>query len=234
MTVRAGGVQRLPAALQVDDRQARVGQRRARHRLHADAVRAAVGEGARSSRGLRLAGGDRFGGRRAGRGRRRCRTSAALRSRRRASATGRPRRPRRTRAATARRRPRARRPAEAGPAHQRGATAAASAASSSMGASRPSSPSRISAAGPLAGGGDHRQAVRPGLDHHIAQRLVARGEDADVGRAVERRGVVAPAQEAHAVGDAQLPRPGPSARPPAGRSRRSTGRRRAGWPGPAG
>ena len=54
---------------------------------------------------------------------------------------------------------------------------------------------------PLALGGDHRQTVSPGLDHHIAQRLVARGKDAEVGGPVEGRGVGPPAEEPHAVGD---------------------------------
>ena len=45
--------------------------------------------------------------------------------------------------------------------------------------------------------------MRPGLDHRVAERLEARGEQADVGGPVERRGVQPPTQEPHPVGHAQ-------------------------------
>ena len=54
--------------------------------------------------------------------------------------------------------------------------------------------------------GDHRAARGPCLDHHIAQRLVTRRADQQIGRAEQRSSVAAPAEKMEAVCDPFAPR----------------------------
>ncbi len=53
------------------------------------------------------------------------------------------------------------------------------------------------------GAGDHRLARRPGLDDRVAERLAPRRADQHIGGGEQRADILAPAEEAHAVFDAE-------------------------------
>src|SRR6185437_16526425 len=56
---------------------------------------------------------------------------------------------------------------------------------------------------PGGGGGDNGALRCPGLDDDIAERLVTRRGDEKIGGGEQGRDIVAPAEEAHAPGDAE-------------------------------
>ena len=91
-----------------------------------------------------------------------------------------------------------------------------------------SRPASISSRGPCGGGGHHRAAGGPGLDHHVAQRLVpARGRPARRAAASSAAGIAAPAGQVQPVGDAARARASSSSAAAPAPRRRSRRARRA-------
>ena len=174
------GEERLVAAGEVDDREPRVHQRDAPDHGVAGAVRPAMRQRARQRREQRRgSGGRRVGGQRRGR---RCRTSGLLHVVQEVAPARQRPAPRRIplRSARARRRRAGRR--ARGPRAPAPIASASAAASSERHQQAVLVRARSARAGPSARAATTGRPRRPGLDHHVAQRLVPRRADEQVGR----------------------------------------------------